>query len=712
MVIKWPVAGYLFTESEYIRPKLFFHPIMTNSLSLPDDQLLLQVLASSKDATAIYTTEQLHIAFVNEGMLQLWGKDRSVTGRPLGEVLPEMQGQSLVALLQEVWHTGLPYVARNTPGSLLVNGELHTFYFDFEFRAMRNAAGQTYALLHTATDVTRERDAAALLRLREHKEQTLMQELAVRNDALTDLNNEQQVAIRQLHAANDALAFTESRLRYSHDQLTEHENRMRGIFEQAPVGMCILRGPEHIVEMANESILKIWGRTEAEVLGRPHHIARPELNGQPVYRWLDEVYRTGVRHRNQELRVMLYDRGGLREAFVNSVYQPILGAQGKVSGVVVILEEITDQVRTRREALKVQDMFNLAVEAGELATFYYNPDTDTLTGNEILKDWFGFGPEEAPALGRAIQTIAVEDREKVADRIRQALDPASGGLLDVEYTIVHPETKKPRMVKARGKTMFSEQQQAVSLNGTLLDMTERYQDEQRKNDFIGMVSHELKTPLTSLSGFVQLLHHKAQESGDQFTLTALDRAVNQIRKMTTMINGFLNISRFESGKIHLNYQQFDMEALIREVEADIRLVSSSHPIFFNGTCPVYVPADRDKIGQVIHNLLTNAMKYSPPGSPIVIACVQEAAAVQVSVRDEGMGVRKEDLERLFERYYRAEHAQMETIAGFGIGLYLCAEIIRRHNGQVWAGSNAGKGSTFFFRLPLEGAAGVAVAPEG
>ena len=224
-------------------------------------------------------------------------------------------------------------------------------------------------------------------------------------------------------------------------------------------------------------------------------------------------------------------------------------------------------------------------------------------------------------------------------------------------------------------------------------------EELRKNDFIGMISHELKTPLTSLSGYIQLLQTKAK-TDDKFTSLALGKSGLQVKKMITMITGFLNVSRLESGKIVLHKQTFRLDELIENVIEDISLTELGHVIINEPCVPIYVDADLDKIGNVISNLVSNAIKYSPNGTDIRIHCTSTEGMVQVSVEDKGMGIAPADLEHLFERYYRVEGEHTQLISGFGIGLYLCAEIVGIHKGRIWAESTVGQGSTFHFSLPL------------
>ena len=215
-----------------------------------------------------------------------------------------------------------------------------------------------------------------------------------------------------------------------------------------------------------------------------------------------------------------------------------------------------------------------------------------------------------------------------------------------------------------------------------------------------MASHELKTPLTSLNALLQVASLKLKNSEDTFLSGAMEKSGIQVKRMTAMINGFLNISRLESGKIYIEKKHFDMEGLIKDMISEASLTASTHLMHFVECAPVPVNADRDKIGSVISNLINNAVKYSPKGKDIEIACHTKDSQLMVSIKDQGMGIKQDDLAKIFDRYYRVQSNHTQHIAGFGIGLYLSAEIIHRHDGKIWAESEIGKGSTFYFSLPL------------
>ncbi|KKX47790.1 hypothetical protein L950_0224655 [Sphingobacterium sp. IITKGP-BTPF85] len=483
--------------------------------------LVIQALASSPSPTAIYSSENMIIRFANEGMLEVWGKDASVIGKPLIEAIPELEGQPFLELLQEVWRTGKTYSVSSAPAKLIKNGKEALDYFDYEYRALIDENNKTWCILNTALEVTSRREFLEQIKHKEEKEQALNEEMAATLEELTSTNEELNRYIKQL---------------------ADSREYIRTIIEQAPVGIAMLKGPEHHIEIANPAILKIWGRGESEVIGYPHESARPEMRGQPVNNWLKHVYQSGEPKINTEFTVKLLDKTGLREAIVNSIYQPIFSHDGSISGVLVILEEITQQVMLRKKNEKDQQMLNLAVDAGELATFYYQTETNLFSGNTLLKKWFGLSSDENMALSLAIAVILPEDRDRVSLAIEHVLSKDSDGHYFIEYRIQNNVDKKIRLLQANGRVFYDSKGNPLSLNGTLRDITEQKKEEQRKDDFIGMVSHELKTPLTSLKAYLQILQRMDLPTKDPMSQNMLGKSVKQVQYMNSMINGFLNVS--------------------------------------------------------------------------------------------------------------------------------------------------------------------------
>jgi PAS domain S-box-containing protein len=233
------------------------------------------------------------------------------------------------------------------------------------------------------------------------------------------------------------------------------------------------------------------------------------------------------------------------------------------------------------------------------------------------------------------------------------------------------------------------------------DITEKKEIDKQKDAFIGIASHELKTPITTLSAYTQLLESRIKHKGDTKDLYLLSNILLQTNRLTNLIDDLLHVSRIQSGKLELSLKKIDLNELIRKVIIDFQYLDDSHEILKSGKINGKVLADENRIRQVLINFLTNAIKYSPDADKIIIHLTSEKHTAIVSVQDFGTGISKEDLPNLFTRFYRSKEKNERNVSGFGLGLYISSEIVKKHKGRIWVESKKGKGSTFFFSLPLK-----------
>ncbi len=310
---------------------------------------------------------------------------------------------------------------------------------------------------------------------------------------------------------------------------------------------------------------------------------------------------------------------------------------------------------------------------------------------------FGFRPEYGISLEDAIGQIREDYRDTVSAAIEAAIDNETS--YDIEYPIIGHGDGKLRWVRATGKLYPGEHGTKPHFSGVVTEITDRKLDERRKYDFIAIVSHELKTPLTSAKAYVQMLLTGRRKVSEDFHHRALQKVAAQIEKMHALIKGFLDVARLESSAIILEKQLFSINDLIEETVEELEVFADRHKIIVESSASGAVHADRQKIGQVISNLLANAIKYSPHGGVVLITCIEQAGYTWIYVKDHGIGIDTWDMDRIFDRFYRVENKHTTVISGFGIGLYLCAEIVRLHDGLIGLESEIGKGSTFYFRLP-------------
>ncbi len=234
----------------------------------------------------------------------------------------------------------------------------------------------------------------------------------------------------------------------------------------------------------------------------------------------------------------------------------------------------------------------------------------------------------------------------------------------------------------------------------LHDITQFKEQEQRKDEFIAMASHELRTPLTSLKGFLHLLGQRLYKQEDKQALSYLDRVNHQVTRLTKLVSDLLDISRMQTGQLEYTMEKFQLDALVQEVVETVQEGTASHRIRVEGQTRAVVLGDKDRVGQVLINLLTNAIRYAPNADKVIVRLSADPENACVSVQDFGPGIAREHQQRIFERYYQVSESGYHPFAGLGIGLYLANEIIKRHQGSISVESVQGQGSTFSFSLPM------------
>ncbi|RJQ36065.1 PAS domain-containing protein [Candidatus Microgenomates bacterium] len=229
------------------------------------------------------------------------------------------------------------------------------------------------------------------------------------------------------------------------------------------------------------------------------------------------------------------------------------------------------------------------------------------------------------------------------------------------------------------------------------DITQRKEIERRKDEFISIASHELKTPLTSAKAYIQILQKYAEKTQENISREYLGRVNEQLIKLTNIVNNVLDVSRIKAGNLTLNEELFNINDLIKELVKDFKTVEKKYKFVVKGKIKEVVLADKDRVSQVIINLISNAIKYSSKSKKIIISFFSDKENVIVSVKDFGMGISKENQEKIFDRFYRINESR--RLPGLGLGLYISSEIVRYFGGKLWVKSAEKKGSTFYFTLP-------------
>ncbi len=319
-----------------------------------------------------------------------------------------------------------------------------------------------------------------------------------------------------------------------------------------------------------------------------------------------------------------------------------------------------------------------------------------------------FGHTEEEAIGRHISLIIPTERlseEAViidnisrgnkVDHFETVRMTKDGHYIPISVT-VSPITDRTGKIVGASKIArdISEQQASKAENAELYKQLKELND--KKDEFIGLASHELRTPLTSINGYLQIL---AQRITDEKNRQFLKKAQQQVSRLSSLVDDLLDVSKIEAGKLQFSVENFNIRQVVDDT---VDLISHANPSYqvtvHSDVSGLFIRGDAHRIEQVIMNLLTNAIRYSPGSLRAEVHLSQEAGEVKIGIRDFGIGIPADKLTDIFSRFYRVDNT-LSTVSGLGIGLYLSHEIVTRHRGSIWAESEPGKGSTFWFTLP-------------
>lgn len=608
-------------------------------------------------AMQVFRGDDLTFEIVNESMLKFLGKTAEIIGKPLFEGVPEIVGQPIVDVLYGVYRTGIPLELFGEEVSLIRDGKIETGFYDVIYRPLYDVDVIT-GVLGIAIDVTPQVKAKIAI-------------------------EESEVRFRTMAEGSGILIST-----IDINGKVDYLNKTWMEFTGQPVEALQVSSWDNFIHP--DDLYELNRIYKEGMSTRKSFVCEFRiLDANQRYRW---IRLKGAPRFDANKSFQGYICSGVD--FTEERQQLL-----EIAHINVALVRANEQLESTNEKLShSEENLQSAFNAADLGSCSLDLKTGKAEMSLRYRSLYGLPLDGEITWEMVLEAVDPEFLEEVNRAMINAMN--YGMPVDSTYAIRHLETGERRWMRVAGKVRINEEGMFSHVYAVVMDVTVQKQDEQRKNDFIAMVSHELKTPLTSVTGYAQVLKRLAYKTEDLKTSTLLDKMELQVKKMSSMINGFLNISRLESGKIQMEVQQFDINLLITEIVDEFTATTSGHLIEYYTPQPNMVNADRDKVGHVINNLISNAIKYSGSSSQVNISCTIKGDIMVFSIKDQGIGVNSQDLPKLFDRYYRVQGSQSSSVSGFGIGLYLSAEIIERHGGKIWAESEPGLGSTFYFSLPI------------
>lgn len=462
--------------------------------------------------------------------------------------------------------------------------------------------------------------------------------------------------------------------------------------------MIWMSGNDRFADFFNKTWLQFTGRSMEE-----------ESNE----RWLENVHPDDVKKcvkgysqafdeqkgHYVEYRLRRHD-GQYRWIADNSV--PRFNRDGSFAGFISACIDIDDQKNVREKIMGSELRLKTISSAAPVGLWMTDAEAKNIFVNDTWIEWTGIPCEQQMGTGWW-DALLEEDKINAPAKFWDCL--LKREKYSTEFRIMRPDGEI-RWCLTEGSPYYDIDGGFAGYAGSVTDITEIRKMEERKDDFIKMASHELKTPITSIKGYVQLLlniygelSEEKFQSARPIVKSSLQTISKQVSKLTRLVSELLDLSRIESGKLELHKTQFDLADLIEETVQDVRYTTSSHAIIVHNDFEGNIYADKDRISQVLLNLLTNAIKYSPAADNVVVFAEGNNKTVRISIKDQGIGIDKKDHEKVFQRFYRVEGKSEQTYPGFGIGLFIASEIVQRHDGTIHVQSKKEQGSIFTVTLP-------------
>jgi PAS domain S-box-containing protein len=625
-------------------------------------------------ATCLFVGREMIIEEANEAMIQVWGKGPNVIGLPLAEALPELKGQHFLPLLDELFTTGQSYSAKGGRADLVVDGKLQTFYFDYDFKPLRNGEGDVYAIMETAIDVTEQ----VLARRKIEESEAKFRIMAESTPVLIAVADETSNAIYFNKAWSDVTG-----------------RPMQDLIEYGWVDLLHPDDRDHFVTTFQD----------AHTVKGPFTGEFRVVNTKGEYRWL---LAHGV---------------------------PRFHTDGSFAGHISACTDITEQKLGEQQLQTALEQVRLSKEAAELGTFDMDLEKGTMHWDQRCRTLFGISHQGPVTYEKDFaQGLHPDDKERVLQLIDRLFNKSiSNGDYDVEYRTIGAEDGVVRWVRAKGKVYFDAQDKPIRFIGSVLDITEKVmaiqkieaiveertkelaranetlqninRELQRSNqnleEFAHAASHDLKEPVRKIHFFTHQLREQLSQHLSESEIRSFSRIENATQRMGNLIDDLLLYSHV-SHRPH-ETESIDLNEKVQRVLEDLDLDIEEKRATINVAKLPVVQGYRRQLQQLFQNLISNALKYSkgdePPQIDIDAEVVEkeDKAYHLVSIKDNGIGFDPVYSEKIFQMFTRL-HGKAEY-SGTGVGLSIVKKVVENHNGFIEAESTENIGSTFKIYLP-------------
>lgn len=527
-----------------------------------------------------------------------------------------------------------------------------------------------------------------------------------------------EIAVREIGLLRDAMKEAELQREQARERLEAKAAEFETLFNTSPIGLSITQDPTCKDVLRNPAKIAMFNLEPAST---PSFVLSEAGHALPTERHPLQRAARGETIWNQELEVR-HQGGRVLKLLAHAV--PLLDAQGRPRGAIATFVDITERVMAQERLMRAQSrlqdsqhLVELAQEAGDVGFFDHVLDTDTVTMTSGLARLFG-QPRKAIETNWAgwIKRVHPQDAQALKVLLNQAWREGQAHITFKFRTQDEPAAM--RWLSSRMVIMYDSGGSPVRMIGVMVDVTAQQQVEQErahliareqkarqdaenanraKDEFLAMLGHELRNPLSAISAAIEVLNRISSQS-DQATRVRMI-ITRQTRHLARLMDDLLDVARVIAGKIHLSLQPVNLGATVHRLVSTMKMASllGEHPLELE-VHDVWIQADAMRLEQIVNNLVTNAVKYSPAGSRIKVVVRQEGQRARLQVIDQGVGIPESLLPHVFDLFVQGERTLDRRQGGLGIGLTLVRSLVELHEGEVSVSSSS-QGSTFTVEMP-------------
>jgi two-component system CheB/CheR fusion protein len=521
--------------------------------------------------------------------------------------------------------------------------------------------------------------------------QSANEELLSGSEELQSLNEELETSKEELQSTNEELITVNQELFDRNEQFNEARLYAEAIVSTVHEPLIVI-GNDFKIKSANKSFYKNFQLNEEETIGNV--LFDLQNNGWNIPGLRSQLLK--IQEENEKFieweLTYSFPAIGMRTICFNA--QPVQKENGE-NWILLAIDDISIRKEIEKVEKKSSDDLKKILGKFPQITSTASLDGSVTYFNQFFLDYSGMSFTEA--IARGWESVI---KPSMLQKVKEAWDHSirTGEDFNMEILLRRKSDEMYRWHLSRATAILNEEDKVVSWVGAAIDIHDQKTKQAVKDEFIGIASHELKTPLTTAKAYVQLLEMNMKRSNDKGLIFA-QKAGASIDRLNDLIGELMDVSKIQNGKLGLNITAFNFNEMVADAVESIQYASPFHSIILSGKVTEAITADKERLKQVVINLLSNAVKYSPTAKKVLINMVHKPGEVKISVKDSGIGIRKESLEKVFERYYREEQRAVH-FQGLGIGLFISSEIVKQHHGKIWADSEPGKGSTFYFTIPI------------